>query len=143
MDAHGINTPDEMTRTMSHINIVKEAYRLLELEEVIPGRADLAGVHLEAEPTNEIMYDIVMANRVAPEIISAICLKAVHAEAGVLTGEEQIAFLQLRKYLDLLKQAADASRTRNGINSHFTLGSGSRIIRLLTSHGTFQAGGIA
>jgi hypothetical protein len=62
--------------------------KLLELEEVVPGRANLACVHLEAEPTSDIMYDIVMANRAAPEIIAAICLKAVHAEAGVLTEEE-------------------------------------------------------
>jgi hypothetical protein len=143
MDAHDINTPDEMTRTIAHIDIVKEAYRVLELEEVVPGRANLTGVHLEAEPTNEIMYNIVTANRVASEIIAAICLKAVHAEAGVLTEEEQIAFLHFRAYLGLLKPAADASRTRNEINSHFTLGSGSQIIRLLTLPGRSQAGGIA
>jgi hypothetical protein len=143
MDAHDINTPDEMTRTIAHIDIVKEVYRLFELEEVVPGRANLAGVHLEAEPTNEIMYDIVMANRVAPEIIAAICLKAVHAEAGILMEEEQIAFLQSREYLGLLKPAADASRTKNEINTHFTLGSGSGTTRLLTLHGRSQAGGIA
>jgi hypothetical protein len=89
------------------------------------------------------MYDIVMSNRVAPEIIAAICLKAVHAEAGVLTEQDQIAFLQFREYLGLLEQAADASWTRNEINTHFTLESGSRIIGLLTSHGTSQAGEIA
>jgi hypothetical protein len=43
----------------------------------------------------------------------------------------------------LLKPAADASPTRNEINSHFTLGSGSRIIRLLTFSGRSQAGKIA
>jgi hypothetical protein len=82
-----------MTRTIAHIDIVKEIYRLLELEEMVPGRAHLAGVHLEAEPTNEIMYNIVMDNHVAPEIITAICFKALHAVSGILTEEEQIAFL--------------------------------------------------
>jgi hypothetical protein len=67
------------------------------LEEVVPGRTNLAGVRLEAESTNEIMYDIVMTNCVAPEVIAAICPKAVHAEAGVLTEEEEIAFLQFRE----------------------------------------------
>jgi hypothetical protein len=140
MYVHDINTPDEMTRIITHIDIIKETYRLLELEEVVPGRANHAGVHLGAEPTNKIMYDIVMANRVAPEIIAAICLKAVHAEAEVLTEEEQIAFFQFREYFGLLKPAADASRTKNEINSHFKLGSGSRIIRLLTLYGRSQAG---
>jgi hypothetical protein len=32
MDAHDINTPDEMTRTITHINIVKEACLMLQLE---------------------------------------------------------------------------------------------------------------
>jgi hypothetical protein len=140
IDAPDINTPDEMTRTIPHIDIVKEVYRLFELEEVVPGQANLTGLRLEAEPTNEIMSDIVMANLVAPEIIAAICLKATHAEVSVLTEEEKIAFLQFREYLGLLKPAVDASRTRNEINSHSKLGSGSRIIRLLTLHGKSQAG---
>jgi hypothetical protein len=143
MDARDINAHDEITLTIAYIDIIKEASRLLELDEAIPSRPNLAGVHLETEPTNKIMYDVMMTNRVAPEIIAAICLKAVHIEAGVPTEEKQIAFLQFREDLRLLKQAADASRTKNEINSHFTPGSGSRIIRLLISHGTFQAGEIA
>jgi hypothetical protein len=127
-DDHDINTPDEMTRTTAHIDIVKEVYRLLELEEVVPGRANLADVHFETEPTNTITYDIVMANHVAPEIIAAICLKAGYSEAGVLKEEEKIAFRQFGEYLGLLKPAADASRTRNEINGHFILGSGSGIL---------------
>jgi hypothetical protein len=141
MDAHDISTPDEMTRTIAHIDILKEAYQLLELEEVVSGRANLAGVQLEVEPTNEIVYDIMMANRTRDHCSGLP--QTVRAEAGVLTEEEQIAFLQFREYLGLLKSAADTIRTSNEINSHFKLGSGSRIIPLLTLHGRFQAGGIA
>jgi hypothetical protein len=40
MDAHDIDTCEEVTRIISHIDIVKEAYHLLELEEMVPGRAN-------------------------------------------------------------------------------------------------------
>jgi hypothetical protein len=66
MDAHDINTYEEMTRTISQTDIVKEAYHLLELEEVVPGRANLAGVHLDEQPNNTITYHIEMADPVPP-----------------------------------------------------------------------------
>jgi hypothetical protein len=140
MGAHDINTCEEMMRTISHTDIVKEACHLLELEEVVPGRANLAGVHLDEQPNNVITYHLEMAGPIPGEVIAAICFKAVHSQAGVLRAEEQIAFLQFTAYLLLLKRAADASRTKNENNGRFTLGSGSQIIRLIIAHGTFQAG---
>jgi hypothetical protein len=66
----------------------------------------------------------------------------VHSQADVLRVEEQIAFLQFTEYVLLLKRAADASRTKNEINGRFILGLDSRIIYLITAHGTFHAGRI-
>jgi hypothetical protein len=63
----------------------------------------------------------------------------VHSQADVLRAKEQIAFLQFTEYLLLLKMATDASRTKNEINDRFILGSGSRMVGLITAHGASQA----
>jgi hypothetical protein len=74
-----------------------------------------------------------MANGMESEQISAICLEAMYVMEGALGEEEQIAFLQFREYLCLLQQAADESQTTGEINQRFLLGSGSRIVTLLTN----------
>jgi hypothetical protein len=81
MDAHDIHTCEEMTRTISHTDIMKEAYHVLELEEVLPGRANLAGVHLDEQPNKAITYHIEMADPIPPEVTAA------HSQADVLRAE--------------------------------------------------------
>jgi hypothetical protein len=143
MDVHDIHTCEEMMATISHTDVVKEASHLLELEEVVPGRANLAGVHLNEQSNNAITYHIEMADPIPPKVIAAICLKAVHSQADVLRAGKQIAFLQFTEYLLLLKRAADACRTKNEINGRFILGSGSRAVRLITAHGSYRVMAIA
>jgi hypothetical protein len=64
MDANDINSCEEMTRTISHTDLAKEAYHLLELEEVVPGRANLAGIYLDEQLNNAITYHIETADPV-------------------------------------------------------------------------------
>jgi hypothetical protein len=85
--------------TISHTDVVKEEYHLLELEEVVPGRANFAGVHLEEQPNSAITHHIEMAGPISPEVIAAIVLKAVHSQADARRTEDQIAFLQFTEYL--------------------------------------------
>jgi hypothetical protein len=114
MDSHDVNTPEAMTNTIAHTNLVRDAYDALELDGTIPGRVNLAGVQILEGPPDSFpkkVYDIVMENSIPPETIAQICLKAVHAQEGALTSDEEIAFLQFRDYLTHLKRAADESRT--------------------------------
>jgi hypothetical protein len=37
MDSNDVNTPDAMTNTIAHTDMVKESYRVLELEDLVPG----------------------------------------------------------------------------------------------------------
>jgi hypothetical protein len=140
MQCHDINTTTQMTSTIVHTDIVKEANRVLEVKQRVRGRANLAGVHIGDTPEDATAYHIEMANLIPPETIARICLQAVHAQDGSLTPDEIIAFLQFREYLCLLKKAADESQIANEINTRFIFGSASRIVRLITSHGTARRG---
>jgi hypothetical protein len=136
MDSNDVNTPEQMTNTIAHTDMVKTCYRILDLEDHVPGRTNLTGVQIdEDEDEDEMMFNIELANPMPPEAIAQICLKAVHAQEGALTEEEQIAFLQFQAYLRLLKKAANRSRTKKDMNCRFTLGSATRIVRLIASHG--------
>jgi hypothetical protein len=42
MDCEDINTPEQMTTTIAHTDIVKEAMQVLELRHRVPGRENLA-----------------------------------------------------------------------------------------------------
>jgi hypothetical protein len=87
MDSGEINTSKEMTITISHVDVVKESTGILELGEHVSGRVSLAGVHRgETAPQGTADY-IERANVLAPEAISSICLKAVHAREGSLAPE--------------------------------------------------------
>jgi hypothetical protein len=74
-----------------------------------------------------------MPRNLDPETIAEICLKAVHADEAILTEGEEVAFIQFRDYLSLLRMAAKASRRDNEENHTFMLGSASRIIPMLRS----------
>jgi hypothetical protein len=136
MDSHDINTSKQMTNTIAHTDLVKESNRILDVRQFVPGRANLAGVHLDETVSRDIVYDVQLADAFPPDEIALICLKAVHAQEGSLAPDEQVAFLQFRHYLTLVKFAADRSVLRNEINKRFIFGSGSRTVRLITSHGT-------
>jgi hypothetical protein len=138
MDSHDINTPEEMTNTIAHTDQAREAHRVLGLCLSVHGRASLAGVHLGETPPNGTVYDIEMADHLPAETIAAIGIKAAHAHDGALTPDEEVAFLQFREYWILLKKAADDSQIKDEINTRFIFGSGSRTVRLITSHGQAQ-----
>jgi hypothetical protein len=105
MDCENVNTADRMTMTITHTDIVKEAAHSLQLNEHVSGRVNLAGVQLDNNnPSNKIMDHIELANPMAPKAIAQICLKAVHVQQAVLSGEEQIGFLQFREYLGCYKR---------------------------------------
>jgi hypothetical protein len=135
MDSNDVNTPEQMTTTIAHTDIVKTCSHVLQLEDHVPGRTNLAGVQID-EDESETMFNIELANPMPPEAIAQICPKAVHAQEGALTEEEQIAFLQFQTYLRFLKKAADRSRTKKDMSFRFTLGSGTRTLLLIVSHGT-------
>jgi hypothetical protein len=67
MDADDIDTCEEMTRTISHTDIMKEAYHLLELEEVVPGRANIAAVHFDEQPNSAVICHIEMVDPISPK----------------------------------------------------------------------------
>jgi hypothetical protein len=138
MDGHDVNTAEQMTKTIAHTDLVKEAMEKLELKDTVPGRVNLAGVRLGTDPPGKITYSVEMQNEMGPEQIALICLKAVHVVEGGLDVEEQIAFLQFRQYLTLLQRAADESRTNREINQRFGVSSGARIVHLIASHGSKQ-----
>jgi hypothetical protein len=118
MDSDDINISKEMTSTIAQTDTVKEAKRVLEREDSVPRRVNLAGVHVD---------DSTVA-------VAKICLKARHTHEGALSSEEQVAFLQFREYLSLLKMAADMSRSRNEMNWPFAYSSGSWIVCLINAH---------
>jgi hypothetical protein len=136
MDANDVNTAERMTASIVHTDVVKEALRVLELDEHVPGRANLAGVRLTGTPSpDRITYDVVMANPIGADTIAELCLKAVHAREGALNPDEQIGFLQFRNWLEQLQNPADESRLHREIAQRFILGSASRIVRIIVSHG--------
>jgi hypothetical protein len=135
MDSHDINTPKEMTNMIVHTDIVNEANRVLEIDQTVPGRSNLAGVHIDEQPPRGTVYDIAFADLLPSETIVSICLNAVHAAHDSLGPDEQVAFLQFRQYLTALQTAADHSCISNEINRRFIFGSESRIARLIISHG--------
>ena len=132
-EANNINTAEEMLHTIAHTDIVKDANRVLELDEQLHKRDNLGGVQIDDRSPSENTFDLEMPWNLDPETIAAICLKAVHADEGILTEGEEVAFFQFRDYLLLLRVAAKASRRDNEENHTFMLGSASRIITMLRS----------
>jgi hypothetical protein len=135
-DCNDINTPPEMENAIAHTDIVTTASYNLEVSPGIPGRASLAGVHIDDTMQDGVAYDIAMELPHTPETIAALCLKAVHAQEGSLTPDEQIAFLQFRQYLSFLKMAAENSRTNKEIDHGHASTSSTRTVHMIVSHGT-------
>jgi hypothetical protein len=131
MDGDDVNTPEQMTTTISHTDIVKEAMLALEMPDVVHGRDNIAGVHLTNKAPAKKVYDIALTTPMDPEEIAKILLNSVH---GNLTPEEQLGFQQFRHYMTLLETPARESRINGEINQRFLVGSGTRIVRLLAVH---------
>jgi hypothetical protein len=132
MESREINTPKQMQVKIAHTDLVKEALRILEIADHVPGRANLGGVRLPATP-DKFIYEIMMANGMQPKPIAEICLKAVHVREGTLGPEQQIAFLQFMDYSSLVQPAGDQSVTNSQMNQRIILGFGTRIVTLLTN----------
>jgi hypothetical protein len=134
MDAHDINTPNEMERTIAHTDIVKEAQRDLGLEEHPQHRINIGGVHIERGVIRSRIFHIRMPADLNPKVIAEVCLKAVHTEHELLLEEEQCWFFALVQYLKMPGSAAIARGTNNEINQRFIAGSGSQIRTHLVTH---------
>jgi hypothetical protein len=131
--ANNINTAEEMLRTIAHTDIVTDANRVLELDEQVHKRDNFGGVQIDDRSPNENTFDLEMPRNLDPETIAEICLKAVHADEGILTEGEEVAFFQFRDYLLLLRVAVKASCRDNEENHTFVLGPVSKIITMLRS----------
>jgi hypothetical protein len=107
MDCEDINTPEQMTTTIAHTDIVKEAMQALELRNRVPGRENLAGVHLTDKAPAKKVYDIALTTPMQPEDIAVILLNSVH---GKLRSEEQLGFQQVRHSWELLETLAHENR---------------------------------
>jgi hypothetical protein len=133
-DANDINTPDEMERTIAHTDIVKEAHRDLGIEEPVRKRVNVGGVHVDSRHPHAKVFEVEMPEGLDHARIAEICLKAVHAQHGLLSEEEQCGFLQVCEYLKALAHAAAASATDKEINHRIIAGSGGQIRTHLVSH---------
>jgi hypothetical protein len=133
-DANNINTINEMIGAIAHTNIVQEADRALELEEHAHHRVNLAGVHIDENPPHAKTFHIEILANLDRETIAGISIKVVHIQHSTLSGNELVAFLQLRGYLTLIPTAAAASRTSKEKKQRFTYGSGSHIVSMLHAH---------
>jgi hypothetical protein len=80
MDAHDVNPPDEMERTIVHADIVREARRGLGLEQRPQNRANIGGVHIERGASRNRIFHVGMPANLDPNFIAEICLKAVHTD---------------------------------------------------------------
>jgi hypothetical protein len=127
MDAHDVNTPDEMERTIAHTHIVKEAQWHLGLEERVHNRMNLAGVRLDASAPPGRMYEVEIPESLSPDVIADICLHAVHVGKDGLPDDEAVGFLNFVEYLRMLGRAADESVRNKEINQRFISGSGGQI----------------
>jgi hypothetical protein len=130
MDAHDVNTPDEMERSIAHTDIVTDAYRDLGLVVKVRNRISV-GVRIGDTAPPAKIFDIKWPQGLTPDLIADICLKAVHmgpqAVSELLTDEDQVWFWQFVQILKDLTKAAEASATNNEINQRFISGSGSKI----------------
>jgi hypothetical protein len=131
MDAHDVNTPDEMERSIAHTDIVSDAYRDLGLAAKVRNRISVAGVRIGETAPHTKIFNIAWPENLTPNLLADICLKAVHmgpqAPPGLLTDEEQVWFWEFVQYLKDLTRAADASATNKEINQRFISGSGGKI----------------
>jgi hypothetical protein len=84
LESNDVNTTERMKTVIAHTDIVTQALINLELEQHVPGRANLAGVQLNNLPPEKEVYEIVLATPMEREALEMICLKAVHVcEAGL------------------------------------------------------------
>jgi hypothetical protein len=131
MDAHDVNTPDEMERSIAHTDIVTDAYRDLGLVVKVRNRISVGGVRIGDTAPPAKIFNVAWPEALTPNLIADICLKAVHmgpeAPPELLTDEEQVWFWQFVQYLKDLAKAAEASATNNEINQRFISGSGGKI----------------
>jgi hypothetical protein len=135
-DSHDVNTPEQMESTIAHTDLVKEAMNILQLDEHVPGRANLAGVRLtDTTQEDESMYNIALGTEIAPERIAMSCLRAAQYPESELSAEDQLAYGEFRQFMLFLQKAADESRINTEIDQRFNVGSASRIINLITGHG--------
>jgi hypothetical protein len=77
-DSNDVNTPARMKAVIAHTEIVTQALIDLELDQTIPGRANLAGVQLTDGPLTKKVSEIELAPPIDPEAVAQICLKAAH-----------------------------------------------------------------
>jgi hypothetical protein len=126
-----------MESTIAHTDLVKEAISIMQLDERIPGRANLAGVRLSNTPQDEdSIYNIALGTGIGPLRIGMSLLKAAQYPERELGAEDGLADREFREFLLFLQKEADESRINSEIDQRFNVGSGSRIVHLITSHGT-------
>jgi hypothetical protein len=127
MDAHDVNTADEMERTIAHTHIVKEAQWHLGLEERVHNRLNLAGVHLDASAPPGMILDVAMPENLTPDSMADVCLRAVLVGKDGLNPDEAAGFESFVNYLKTLGRAAEASVRNKEIDQRFISGSGGQI----------------
>jgi hypothetical protein len=127
MDAHDVNTADEMERTIAHTHIVKEAQWHLGLEEHVHNRLNLAGVHIDSSAPPPITIEVGMPDNLTPDLIADICLHAVHVGPDGLAEDEALGFRNFVQYLRMLRHAAEVSARNREANHRHISGSGGQI----------------
>jgi hypothetical protein len=133
-DSNGINTSDQMIRTIANTNIVKDATLDLGLEEQIKKRVNLGGVHYDDQSPNVKLFRIPTPSRPDGETIASLCLAVLDQDPECLSEFAQVNFLHFVDYLKTVGQAEEVSVTRSEGNQRFICGSGSRIINGFAAH---------
>jgi hypothetical protein len=118
-DGNNLNTANEMTGVIAHTDIVQEADRALELEELAHHRVNLAGVHIDDTAPHAKTFHIEIPTNLDPETTAGICVKVVHVQHGILSDDELVAFLQFREHLTLVATTVAASGRARKSNSGF------------------------
>jgi hypothetical protein len=131
MDAHDVNTEDEMMRTIAHSDIVQAADWDLGVQETAQKRTNVAGAHIGDPNSDARIMQIDVPANLHPREAALACLKAVHAGEVPLSESEQIAYLRFVEYLKAVKKAEGQSCLRHEVHRHIITSSSARIVTRL------------